>query len=55
MNFLEFKDATRTTLLLIKVLLKGLYLAPFDQEGGYIFSHITRRVNIMMEFFNDTY
>lgn len=43
MNFREFKEATRTTLLLIKVLLKGLYLARFDQEAGYIYSHITSK------------
>ena len=36
MNFLELKEATQATLLLIEVLLKALYLAHFDQEAGYI-------------------
>ena len=51
MNFLELKEATRATLLLTEVLLKGLYLAHFDQEAGYIYSHIP----VNMEFLNDTY
>ena len=45
MNFREFKEATRTPLLLIKVLLKGLYLK-FDQEAGYIYSHITSKYGV---------
>ena len=43
MNFLEWKEATRATLLLIEVLLRGLYLAHFDLEAGYIYSHITSK------------
>ena len=43
MNFLELKEATRATLLLTEVLLKGLYLAHFDQEARCIYSHITSK------------
>ena len=46
MNFLEWKEATRATLLLIEVLLRGLYLAHFDQEAGYIYSHITSKYGV---------
>ena len=50
MNFLEWKEATRPTLLLIEVLLRSLYLAHFDQEAGYIYSHITNKYGVCQRY-----